>query len=54
MRHNRLKLVVPDNGAATNSDGPTELSAVTRKPDSGIRRLRLVEADEGAPPDDAA
>jgi hypothetical protein len=54
MRHNRLRLVVPENRAATNTDDSTGLSAVTARPDSGIPRLRLVEADEGAPPDDAA
>ena len=54
MRHNRLKLVVPENRASTTSDGPTGLSAATARPDSGIRRLRLVEAYDGAPPDDAA
>ena len=54
MRHNRLKLVVPENGAATTTDGPTELSVVPTCPDSGMRRLRLADADEGGPPDDAA
>ena len=53
MRHNRLKLVVPEN-SATTTDDTTELPAVAAMPDSGIRRLRLVVADEGAPPDDAA
>jgi hypothetical protein len=52
MRHNRLKLVEPENSATT--DGTTELPAVPARPDSGMRRLRLVDADEGATPDDAA
>jgi hypothetical protein len=54
MRRDRLKLVVPENRAATTSDGPTDSSAMTEKPDSSIRRLRLVESDDGAPPEDAA
>ena len=54
MRHNRLKLVVPENSATTATDGTEELPAVPARPDFGIRRLRLVDADEGAPPDDAA
>jgi hypothetical protein len=53
MRNNRLQLVACENSEKT-TDAPTELSAVTARPDSGIPRLRLVEADEGAPPDDAA
>jgi hypothetical protein len=53
MRRNRLKLVVPEN-SATTTDGTTELPATAAMQDSGIRGLRLVVADEGAPPDDAA
>jgi hypothetical protein len=54
MRRDRLKLVVPENRAASTSGDPTDLSAVTERPDFGIRRLRLVESDDGAPPEDAA
>lgn len=53
MRHNRLKLVIPEN-SATTTDGTTELFAVPAMPDSVIRRLQLVDAGEGSPPDDAA
>jgi hypothetical protein len=52
MRRNRLKLVVPEN-SATTTDATTELPAIATMQDSGIRRLRLVDPDEGAP-DDAA
>jgi hypothetical protein len=54
MRHDRLQLVVDEKSAKATTDGPTELPAVPANPDSGLRRLRLVDADEGAPPDDAA
>ena len=54
MRHNRLKLVVPEDNATTATDDTKEFLAVPATLDSGIRRLRLVDADEGAPPDDAA
>jgi hypothetical protein len=54
MRHDRLRLVAPEDRAAAATERSTELSAVTARPDSGIARLRLPEADEGAPPDDAA
>ena len=36
------------------TDGSTELLAVPATPDSGARRLRVVDADEGPLPDDAA
>jgi hypothetical protein len=52
MRHERLKLVVPEDRAAATR--PTGLSAVTEGPDPGILLLRLAEADDGALPDDAA
>ena len=54
MRRNRLKLVVLENGKTAATDGPTEIPAVAARADSAMRRLRLVDADEGAPPDDAA
>jgi hypothetical protein len=54
MRRDRLKLIVPENGAAATSDEPTYLSAMTERSDAGIRRLRLVESEDGAPPEDAA
>ena len=54
MRNNRLQLVVAKNSAKATTDTPTELSAVPAMPDSGMRCLRLVDADEGTPPDDAA
>ena len=54
MRHNRLRLVVPENRAQATIDGPTELSAVPTTSDSGVRRLRVMDTDEGASPDDAA
>ena len=54
MRPNRPKLVVLENGKTATTDGPTEIPAVVAREDSATRRLRLVDADEGAPPDDAA
>jgi hypothetical protein len=54
MRNNRLQLVVPENNAKVTTDATTELSAVPAMPDAVTRRLRLVDGDEGAPPDDAA
>ena len=52
--HNRLQLVVPENDAKATTDSPTDLSEVPALPDAAMRRLRLVEADDGGPPDDAA
>ena len=54
MRRNRLKLVVPENGddarpTARRRSGRGGETRIPRTP-----RLRLVDADEGAPPDDAA
>ncbi len=54
MRRNRLKLVVLENGVTAATDGATESPAVAARADSATPRLRLVDADEGAPPDDAA
>jgi hypothetical protein len=54
MRRTRLNLVVLENGVTAATDGATETPAVPVIPDSAMRRLRLVDADEGAPPDDAA
>jgi hypothetical protein len=54
MRRNRLKLVVLESGVTGAPDGSTEVPAVPTRPDSAMRRLRLIDADEGAPPDDAA
>jgi hypothetical protein len=53
MPHNRLKLVVPENGPAA-TDGATEPLVVTGTPDPELRRLRLVESEEPPFPDDAA
>jgi hypothetical protein len=54
MRNNRLQLVGPENNPKTTTDVPTELSAAPAMPDAVMRQLRLVEADDGGPPDDAA
>ena len=56
MRHDRLKLVVPEDSANAATDGSTELFAVPATPGSwiSVRRLRVVDADEGPLPDDAA
>jgi hypothetical protein len=54
VRRDRLRLVVPENRAAATTDDPTDLSAVAERSSSGIRRLPLVESDDGAPPEDAA
>jgi hypothetical protein len=53
MRHNRLKLLVPED-SATTTDGTTELPAAPATSRPVTLRLHLVDADEGAPPDDAA
>jgi len=54
MRNNRLQLVACENSEKATTDAPTELSAAPALPDAVMRRLRLVEADDAAPPDDAA
>jgi hypothetical protein len=54
MRDNRLQLVEPEYSAKASTDAPTELVAMTAMPDDVGRGLRLVETDDGAPPDDAA
>jgi hypothetical protein len=53
MRHNRLRLVVLENSTATKNDNVTRLPTAVPLPRPGAR-LRLVETDEEAPPDDAA
>ena len=54
MQHDRLKLVVSEDRAHAATDGSTELYAVPATPDSSVRRLRVVDGDEGPPPDGAA
>jgi len=54
MRHDRLKLIVPEDGAKAATDGTTELFAVPATTETSVRRLRVVDADEGPLPDDAA
>jgi hypothetical protein len=54
MQHDRLKLVVPDEGANATTDTTTDRLEIPTTPDPGVRRLRVVDADEGPPPDDAA
>jgi hypothetical protein len=54
MRSSRLQLVGPENSAKATSDAPTELAAAPAMPDALVPRLRLVESDDGGPPDDAA
>ena len=54
MRRNRLKLVVLEDGVTAATDGAMETPALAARPDSAMRRLRLIDAEEGAPPDDAA
>ncbi len=54
MQHDRLKLVDPEDSADAATDGTTELFAVPAAPESSVRRLRVVDADEGPFPDDAA
>ena len=54
MRHNRLKLVVPEDSTKAATDGSTESRAVPATPDSSVLRLRVVDADGGPLPDDAA
>ena len=52
MRRKRLKLVVPEASATT--EGTTGLPAVAAMPRAVAPLLRLVDADGGASPDDAA
>jgi hypothetical protein len=52
MRQDWLKLVVGEDSAKATG-GSTELSVVP-PPDSSVQRLRVVDADEGPNPDDAA
>jgi hypothetical protein len=54
MQHNRLKLVIPEDTAKATTDGTAELVSVTGKRDLGHCPLRLLIADEGPAPDDAA
>jgi len=54
MRDNRLQLVEPENSAKASTDAPTKRVVVTPMPDGVGPGLRLVEGDDGAPPDDAA
>ena len=53
MRHTRLRLVVPDDSAPTAAVGTTDVPEAPSMLRPGAR-LRLVDADEGTPPDDAA
>ena len=54
MRHTRLTLVVSEDSATMSSDVTREepVALSTLRPDT--RRLRMVDADDAAPPDDAA
>jgi hypothetical protein len=54
MRHDRLKLVVPEDRANTGTDGTTDGPETPVTPDPGMRLLRVVDVDEGPLPDDAA
>jgi hypothetical protein len=54
MRDNRLQLVAGENSEKATADAPTEPSAPPASPDAVMWRLRPVEADDAAPPDDAA
>ena len=54
MQRNRLKLVVPEEGANAPSDGTTDALPVLTTQDSGAPWLRVVHTEEGSFPDDAA
>ena len=54
MRRHRLQLVVPEEHATGAANGPADDHAERGRPDSTLQGLRLVEADEGVSPDDAA
>ena len=54
MRHDRLKLVVPENNSNAVTDGKTDRLEIPATPEPGIRLLRILDADEGPLPDDAA
>jgi len=54
MRHDRLKLVVPEDRANAGTDGTTDRLETSATPDPGVRLLCVVDIDEGSFPDDAA
>ena len=54
MRRDRLKLIVPEDSAPAATDRSTELLGTPAPPDSAVRRLHVVDADEAPFPDDAA
>ncbi len=54
MEHHRLQLVVPENDTKATTEIRTNLSEVPALPDTHMPWLRLVDADDGGPSDDAA
>jgi hypothetical protein len=54
MPHTRLNLVVAQHSSELTTDHLTEAHAPRTTPDSSLRHLGLVGADEGAPPEGAA
>ena len=54
MRQTRLTLVGADASVEMATDQLADVHAVPATSDLGLRRLRVVEADECVPPEDAA
>ena len=54
MKRNRLTLVVPEEKTHGPKDDATDARPVLTALDSGAPGLRLVQADEGSFPHDAA
>ncbi len=54
MRHNRLKLVDSDDNVNGEADAKSDGLAAPATPASGIRPLRVVDAEGASLPDDAA
>ena len=54
MKRNRLILIVPKEKAHAPSEGTTDAPQVLTTQDPGAPRLRLMQAEDGSFPDDAA
>ena len=54
MRHDRLKLVRPEDTLPAASDSAADAFAVVTTQDAPVRALHGIDADEGPLPDDAA
>ncbi len=54
MEHDRLKLVIPEDSGKSVTDGTTDRFDIPATPEPVMRLLRVLDADEGPLPDDAA